>query len=393
MAKSQREKAKEQARKTSAAEWSKKQSETRGPTAVKLPEGVEWFDLTEDVLSFDIMPYIVGDAVRNPSADAGFQHWELTYAQHSVPEADGGFGYKCCCLREVYDAPCPVCKMRNELPRVPKGESDPLQPQRRNLFWVNDKPGKLKNPLKVLSAAYFNRGFGFGQQLKVAIDALRGDKDFFDLKTGQTLRVAITNKKYRQVGRIDFQPREYEYPDDMLERTSSLEAMLIRPDPKKLTMLLNAGSVDAEDHDDDEAPRRSRASDNGDDEDAAPTKAHKDADDDKDTTEPAEDFVIGGMVMYKKKECEITAVSSKGLLALEDEEGTAYAKIKPSDVTRIQEEEDTPEDDDDDKDDAPAPKRKASAVKEDDESDDEDDEEPEEDEDDGDDEDPEDDED
>lgn len=298
-----REKEKQEARYTSAKAWADQQSGGFEPTAIKKPAGLENYKLDkEGAHLFDIIPYIVGKG--NKAADPGFAHFERSYDVHKIPRPDGGTDWYCC-LWACWKEPCPVCSIRKSMG---KEEGDALRPQLRRLFLVNDKPGKLKNPLKLLDEVHYNRGLGFGEQLLTAMQATRGGVDLHRLSGGKTVQVMVGNAKYRQCTRIDLMDRSYDYPEDWLDKSPCLDDFLIKPSVKMLNSLLEQFGATPPDDDDapsDDVPRRttvavtdprdakSRAEPEDDDEDAAPpraaakSKAPAQDDDDEDAAPPA----------------------------------------------------------------------------------------------------------
>lgn len=365
---SKREREQREVRKTNAKEWAEKQAQGFEPTAIKLPEGLKVYKLEEGTHLFDIMPFIAGKG--NKRADEGYQHFEREYAVHKIPRPDGNFD-RYCCLYETFGEPCPVCKWRNERTRD-KEESDALRPQVRHLFLVNDKPGDPKNPFKVMDAVHYNRKLGFGEQLVTAIRATRGGENLADLdRGGKTIQVIVADSKYGSVSRIDLLPRDYEYPNSLLEKAPCLDDCVIKPKVSVLNNILEQGSAAPENSEDEEdsdsrngkaATSKVKAKDEDEDEE------EEDDDDEDSKAEPtAEDLGLekGDVVLYKGDRCEITKVSGDGTsLTLEDEDGTVHKAIAPAKVKKVAKPADDDEDEDEeeeDDEDAPPPKKGAKA--------------------------------
>jgi len=359
-----REKEKRETRRTSAKEWAENQAAGFQPTAVKIPEGMEFYRLEEGKQLFDIMPYIAGPG--NPNADEGFEHFERQYFLHRIPRPDGSFS-RYCCLWETFKKPCPICLFRNDVnTRADQDLLDALRPQKRHLFIVNDRPGDIKNKLKVMDAVYFNRKLGFGEQLVMAINATRGGEDFASLIGGLTIQAMVVDARYGSVSRIDLTPRDYDYPDEMLDKAPCLDECLIEPNPSVLLEMLNQGGPGREassqmDRDGESSQRSSKIR----------SSAAKEPEE-----EPAEraKFVVGDLVTYKELECEILNVLSDGKLKLEDEDENIYNKVDPELVKKVPTRDDEaeesgkqakkghdPDDDDDNGDEDDEPRRTAKS--------------------------------
>lgn len=343
----------QETRRTNAKSWAKQQAEGGGgrTTAVRLPDALKPYKLEEGTHDFDVMPFIAGEG--NPRADKGFIHFEREYERHSPPTPDGGWAYMCCSWG-TFKKPCTVCKKRNERGPWPKGssESDPLRGQTRHLFIVNDKPGDVKNPLKVLDATHYNRGLGFGEQLVAAINSKDGGEDFADLRKGFTVRVTMAKGSFQQVTRIDLVARNYKYPSEMLKEIPCPDAFLVfTPESEMLAALgESSDSPPANGKPSEPAPKAETLEPDEDDDD-------DDSDDDEKTGSKLEE---GDVVWYtnkkgKKIQCEVAEIGDDGKLTLENDDGDEIAKgVDPAKVEKVEDEpeEKEPEDSDDDDDDS-----------------------------------------
>jgi hypothetical protein len=278
-----RQREQKERKRVSSTAAAKDRSQGYEETAVKYPDGFPQYKLEPGVHQIDIMPYIVGE--DNPKADKGYECGDRLFTIHRIPTPDGKT-YNHCCPAKSWAAmkSCPCCKLLAANP----GSSDnpnPLYGQDRILYVVNDKPGKAKNPLKILNVAYRNRKQGFGEQLTKAILSMsrRKGEDIFiyDLKEGYTVEVEVANTKYKNIERIDLIPRDYEYPDTMIEKSPCLDDCLIAPDLAKIKKMLAMGSGEDDDEDtDDEEPESTHKSS---------TKATKKKDEDDDLEDEDDD--------------------------------------------------------------------------------------------------------
>lgn len=374
MAESRREQEKRDERRVSAKGW----AESTGgfePTAVKKVSGLEDYKMDKEGKHlFDVIPFIAGKGNRH--ADPGFAYFMRVYEVHKVPKPDGGTD-RFCCLWSEWKEPCPICTIRRDLP---KDEADALRSQVRILFLVNDQPGMLKNPLKLLDAIMYNRKLGFGEQLKLAITTKRGGDQFSNLKGGFQVQSMVSNATYRQVSRIDLLERDYEYPDEWLDKSPCLDDLIIKPNVdviKALLGQLGASSASVGDDvsdsrhstsvsvsSDDDAPKKKAApvakADDEDDEEEeapkpakaakAPPKAAAPVDDDDDDDDEEEDAApipakkapsaaapsangslkVGQAGRYKGLEVTIAKISPDGTtLKLKDEDGDVVGNAIP----------------------------------------------------------------
>lgn len=344
MAMNRREKEKSEARKTNAADWAKRQERSTGSSAVKLPDGVESYKLDPGKHQIDILLYRVGKG--NPEADEGFLHFERTFESHGINTPDGFRSY--CCAWKCFKKKCAVCDFlqRNGSTADPQLVRS-LRAKIRHLWLVNDKPGDAKNPLKVLDTNHYNKGIGFGELLVDGISSVPKYARFADLDRGLTLQITVKEQKgggfkYHAATRIDFLPRDYEYPKSVVDKAPCLDDCLVLPDYKELARLLNQGGPDGEEEEDQPSSRR-RAVDEEDELDQ-----DEDTEDDEKTESSAEDLGLeeGDLVMYKKNEYEITKISGDGTsltLTPEKGKGKVLKGIDPEEVKKLEDVEE-PED-------------------------------------------------
>lgn len=242
----------QQERRSKARSWATEEPEKRAyePTAVKLPEGVEWikFEAKTQTVTWDFMPYRCGR--HNKRADEGELHYVVEFEQHRVPGADGRENRYVC--GKFFDKPCAVCKYLNSK-RPDKDTYNALKGKTRLLWVINDKPGDKKNPLKVLETAMYNRGMGFGEQVRDLVTSIE-EEEFvedcfpFSLKGGRSVQMKIKEEEYNgnpygNPTRLDLIPRKYDYPESVLDAAPCLDECLIEPDYDLIWALLNGEEV------------------------------------------------------------------------------------------------------------------------------------------------------
>lgn len=358
--------------KTDAKAWAEQQDRGYEPTALKLPDGVEFYKLEPGTHAIDFMPYIVGKG--NKRADEGFEHFEREYVAHRIPGPDGRVKYYCC-RWETFKKKCPV-----EILTQNGTINDPelikkLKGTVRHLWVVNDKPGDKKNKLKVFDTNHYNRGMGFGEMLADALNSVPKYAKFSDLKGGLTLQLTVKEQtfpggKYNAVTRIDFLPRDYDYPDSMLEAAPCLDDCLVDIGYDEMIKVLTHEETDDDDRkpdtkddgDDDKPVSRKPSNDDDDDpvdddDKPAPTKrkpVDDEGDDDDDTPKEKTAKECGlkeGMtVIYDGEKCTITRISGDGTsLTLEDPDENIIKAVSPESVKLLKTAKPVDDEDDDDK--------------------------------------------
>ena len=401
-----REKEKQKARRTSAAEWADKQEAGFDPTGIKLPEGVKFFQIKRaGTYRLDFIPYNVGEG--NPQADPGFQHPERTYYAHWVPGMDGKSKLYVCSA-STFKKRCAVCDwvMRNR-------DADPklleqLKIKLRQLWNVIDLDDPKKE-IQVYDAPYWK---SFGEMFKDAIRVHKKYNCVFEPEEGMTVQLTTKDNKSGfgkfAIARVDIVPRDEQYDESIIDKAVVLDDCLIEPNYKELMALLEGtgdeeeattngkarGKAQDPDEDDDEdddeespqtkgkkkAKAEEEEEDNEEDEDpemededdeeeekpAAKKKPH--ANGKKEKTAKELGLKVGMEVEYDGMECEILKVSGDGTsLTLEDENGKKHMGVNPNEV------EAGLVDEEDEEDEKPAKKSSKKAAPKDEDDDDEDD--------------------
>lgn len=214
--------------------WSSNNTGNFNTPALEFPEGAERFKLEKDETHYiDILPYKVGKG--NMNCDAGKYHYERTFYVH------GGIGKKkreYLCLDRTLNKACPICEYIARLRDNPSANEKrirALAPRKRQLFNVIDTKDRDKG-VQIWSVAFGN----FGKLLKTTIDK-KADKhpewkEFAELQGGFTLELTTEQKELKSkqggrqeftaVARIDFEERDKDYNDDILDDTYCLDDMI-----------------------------------------------------------------------------------------------------------------------------------------------------------------------
>ena len=235
------------------------------PSALKVPEGVQMFQLkTGKPLRLDILPYEVsGD---NPYADKGELHYERTFFVHRGIGAEPMNTYVC--PRKTANKPCPVCEYRSGLMNGDVDEKEEneqlfktLAPKERQLFNVIDLNEKDKG-VQLWDCSYHL----FGKMLDAEIRNADEDDDFInfsDLEGGKTLKLGVEERQFGQgkpfaaVETIHFKNRREDYEEGIFDAIIDLdEALKVLSYDELKKILLEAEPDEDEDKDKDKKPKR-----------------------------------------------------------------------------------------------------------------------------------------
>ena len=187
------------------------------------------------------------------------------------------------CLKQTYGKPCPICEQLALLNKQGEGDkAKELKPTRRVIYNVED----LKNPgeLKVFETSHAL----FEKEL---IDEARDDEgggfvDFADPEEGKEVSFKVFEKsagkfKFNAFKSFNFESRDEEISDDLLESAVSFDECLVVPTYEEVEKIFY-GNDDDEDSDDES--KKSKKHSDEDDEEETPKSKNKHRDE-----EPEED--------------------------------------------------------------------------------------------------------
>lgn len=233
------EREKQDERRSNARSWAEKDDSKYASTVVKFPNGVTSIKMKPGIMNLDVIEYVVGK--NNPECDEGMLHFELTYYVHRVPSADGTSMYPC--LWEQYKRQCPICDWMRENQRTADPELlKSMRVNTRHLMNCIDL-GTRDQKMQILDVNHYNKGMGFGEQLKNAIRAVPQFASFAQYDAGHTLTITVAEqpmgngRKYSAASRIDFVPRALPYGRGILGETVNLEECLIQYEYDELKRL------------------------------------------------------------------------------------------------------------------------------------------------------------
>ena len=260
--------------------------EARGYGYLQLPEDVNIFkvDASERRSVINIMPYTVTEPhhPRNDGtgrAEVGTDWYNRPYKVHRQV---GPENQNVVCPSSI-SKPCPICEYRSKQMQegADKEITDALRPSLRNLYVVIPIDHKKYDEKPYI---WDVSNFLFQKLLKDELDEKPQYEVFADLEGGFTLKVRWEEKtakgnQFAQAQRIDFEKREEDYEESIMEDIPDLDAVLKILSYKELHSLFYQEEVEIDDDQED----------NGGDEEETPPrkkkKAHHEENDDDDDKE------------------------------------------------------------------------------------------------------------
>lgn len=245
---------------------------------------VAYFDPKKGANLIDILPYRV-TVDNNPNSEKGDLDYERTFYLHNnIGPEDKPY----ICPKTI-GKPCPICEHAAKLKQ--QGADDDiikeLRPKQRQLFNVKHPD---EDDIMLWHVSFHN----FGKKLETEILDSEDDDDiagFADLEGGKTIKVRMVQgtfgkNKYLEADRIDFEDRDSDYNEDILDDVYDLDSILkILSYDELKKILLDLPTDDEEDED--EAPRSSRKKSSK--KSSKPSSRDEDEDEDEEDSESDED--------------------------------------------------------------------------------------------------------
>lgn len=275
-----------------------------------LPKGVGVFSPEPGSrVKLDFMLYEVSEAKhpdRNDEAEiavVGSLWYKRPYSLHRNIGADNNTYV---CPRSI-GKKCPICEALalRKKKGAEKEETDPLKPSQRNLYVVIPKGvKKFEEKPHIFDISQYN----FQNLLNEELEEDNSNGIFPELEGGKTLKVRFDSKTiggsqaFAQASRIDFEDRDEDYDEAILEDVPNLDEVLKVLSYKELESKFlevddedEGGSLKDVDDDEDEKPKHKKKpvkkDNDDDDEDEPPVKkkkpVKKEEDDDDDDEEEA----------------------------------------------------------------------------------------------------------
>src|SRR6185369_8506792 len=283
--------AKKPSKSSSMRDAARKRAEERqttgGGTKFIFPDGhkVTWFKPEKGKMLIDIIPYRV-TAENHPVVGEGDLWYQRTiFVHHSVGAEEKAY----LCLKTIGKR-CPICDARAEMMKSPDGDDDlikQLAPKEREVFNVIDRNNK-KEGVQLWEYSFHL----FGKLLETEIREGEDDlADFAELEGGKTLKLRFKEKtmgknKFLECDRIDFEDREEDYDEEILDDVLDLDAILnVHPYEKLENIILEREDEDVpkkgkkkSDEEEDEPkkkPKKKPAKEEEDEEDEKPVRNSK----------------------------------------------------------------------------------------------------------------------
>lgn len=334
-----------------------KKAEDFDSFAIKLPEGMTLFKIDQaGKYQFDILPYRAGDINRH--ARPGKLYWQLSYYVHKRIGPDAK---DVCCLRKMWNEPCPVCEqqadMRRKMERSDQAAWDAqkeLDAKDRQLFLVIDRT--VRGPdVQLLENSYAL----FGKMLDAKLDANPVKYAKFWHGGGGMTVIATFEKgsmgkgssgTFQKCNNIELVERDKDIPVELIKALPCLDDLLVKHSYDKVYGLLHGVSGEKETNgrddrgDDEPGSKRGCWSVPENDEPKTNRKvAEPEPDDDEPVKTPA--VSKGDFVLHRKLgRCEVVRVSSDGTsLTLLDEGGDSHRAIDADEVKVAPDKEDVKE--------------------------------------------------
>jgi hypothetical protein len=328
------------------------------PASIKIPDGCKFKTFNkEGSFDIDILPYIVGKG--NPEADKDYVWWRRFYYIHRGLGANPKKQWVC--PAETFGKKCAVCAYNNRENKRGTDAFKELAPKHREVMAFRMAEGNDPT-IYIYEDSYY---FGLGELIDKLITTSKekkGYKTFYYLADGKSVTVgaAKNNRGFVVPSSVDFDAREEDLPEDLIDSVPCLDDLIVETPNSKLQELLDEGAPEEDDSD----SKRGRDDDEEDEDEDVDDDEDEDDDEEDDDEEESVKLSVGDTVTYKKKECEVTKISSDGTsLTLKEKVGGKLHKgVDPEDVELMEQDddeeddeevEDEPieEDDDDDEDD------------------------------------------
>lgn len=236
-----------------------KESMSKGPSYLILPEGVELFDPEADKsYKLDILPYVVTDKKHlDPQAKVG----ELWYKKPiKIHYGVGADEIAILCPR-TFGKSSPICEERNKVANDPDGDDETakaLKAKDRVLYCIRPLNGKQKDKICIWDISYYNFQELLDEELND--DDNEEYRGFPEPEDGYTLKVRFKEKKFGKntflrANKINFVERE-DLDEEILEKVVNLDEILVLKSYDQIKKLFLELDDEDEDDEPDEKPKR-----------------------------------------------------------------------------------------------------------------------------------------
>ena len=231
---------------------------------LKLPDGIELFKpepggrATLDFMLYEVTTDDHPDFdAELESAEKGGLHWRLPFSVHK----NIGANKETVVCPSTFGNPCPICDYFQQQLRegVDYDDLAEIKKSDRTLYVVI--PIGMKDFEK--KPHLWDMSFWlFGKLLNEELDENQDAQCFPDITEGLSVKIRFDEKtfgknKYAEASRIDFEERDEEYTEDILEKIPHLDDVLVVKSYKQLESMFLTGEEEEEEQEE-EIPKQSK---------------------------------------------------------------------------------------------------------------------------------------
>lgn len=336
-----KKKDKRERRKSTARRRAEQHASGFETTTLKVPEGLNFWELKTGTSEIDIIPYIVGGK-GNKFADKGELHYERTFFSYRYIGIEEKHYV---CSSKTWGKPDYIQEWRAKEAKKDDIDADTLKqynPKERQVFLIYDHDDKSKG-LQLWEISYFCFGKLLDSRITNAPEKLGWDLFYFPDEDGMSLRLTIEEEtgggyKFKNVMAIDFVAREDPLPDEIVNHKICLDDLLVETPFEKLKNIFKGVSSD------DNEPEESSGEPKKERKKKPKTEPEEESDDEpeEDVEKTASDYGLekNDEVLYKGEVHTIMKISKDGtsLMLLDGNEDLVKA-ISPADVELVKDDE------------------------------------------------------
>lgn len=267
---SRRDRERREKRSSTAKRWSQQHDSGYSTTKFKLPEGLGFWQVKEDVVHIEIIPFVAGKG--NPYAKPGELHFERTYWEYKNIGADpksyvapgktfGAKDYIAEYAQEVARQSTRNEEEENKQKELLKS----LRPKERQLFLIYDHAQQSKG-LQLWDLSFHLFGKRLVSRLEKADERYGYEEFYYPDEYGYTLRLEFDEKslngnKFFECSNIEFVERSEALPESLVEHGYCLDDFLVHVPYEKLRAIFRHEEwtdPDDNDNEEDESEKPSR---------------------------------------------------------------------------------------------------------------------------------------
>jgi len=240
---------------------------------LNIPQGYKLFKPKVNTrVHMDILMYAVSDE-KHPDRDDDLEiaiPGSLWYRRPYKVHKGIGASNEAVTCPTTFGEPCPICEyVKQEYKKNPSEEDKELLRSIRAKDWVLYAIIPINNEVYeeevyILNISFFN----FQEQLKEELEENEEFWAFPDLEGGYTLNVRFTGasvgggRKFPKVNRIDFEERDEDYTEEILDEVPNLDELLVVRSYQEIQTIFSGIPADTEEYENvpDGKPARSARS-------------------------------------------------------------------------------------------------------------------------------------